>query len=276
MGVQPVQLLAHIGALGEEGHLLRQPLLGDLAAHIAIEQGGEVFEQPGALGMRLAHRLTRGLGAESGDVVEQGGEDKPQPLALRRAGRDQPVERAEEGGQDGGVLGGLCRLIGFGGFGPQHAGQGEQRLGTGRLAAGNAGCHLQRQGQHAIQRGAVQRQGGARLQLQGEAGLDIAALEAFARGVTQGRFQRIHAAGQAQADIEAPAIHAAQFPDVMGAIRRQHPALAGEAGHAGQGGHQAARAVLASTSPMMATAWVISALDTAPMQPMRMLGVLVV
>ena len=114
MGVQPVEFLAHIGALGEQRHLLRQALLGDFAAHIAIEQGCEVFQQSGALGMRLAHSLTRGLGAEGGDLIEQGSEDDPQPLTLRRAGRDQPVQRADKGSLDGSVLGGLCCLIGLG------------------------------------------------------------------------------------------------------------------------------------------------------------------
>ena len=117
-------------------------------------------------------------------------------------------------------------------LGAQHTGQGQQRLGARRRAAGDAGGEVERDLQRLVERGRVGRQPRRRafLALHRQRGGDVAALQHAAGRFLQRALQPVEAVGQAQADIEPPAVDAADFPEEGGSIR-QRAALAGEAGH---------------------------------------------
>ena len=110
--------------------------------------------------------------------------------------------------------------------------------GVRRWGSRDARSQIECQAQGQIQRGRVRCQPGACLflTLDVQRRGDIAPLEDLARRIAQGRFQRVKAIGQAQAQIEPPPIDAAHFPK-EGSTIGQGAIGTGETGHGSKLGH---------------------------------------
>ena len=123
---QPVGLLAHVGARGEIGDLLRQPVLGD--RRDGVEQRRDLLADPVADPPGLQRGGGRGLGRQRADPLDMPLQHRPDAAAFRAAGAGKRFERGRQRGRDGVVAGfalggGLLRLHPF-----QDSGQRHQRL----------------------------------------------------------------------------------------------------------------------------------------------------
>jgi len=214
---------------------LDQLITARQAGHVG-EQAAQIFHHPRPVRRRLIGGFHTGLGVQGSDFRQLAAQDLAQPGALGLAGGDELFQGTSEALLDrGGGEGG----IGLGRPAAQHAGQAEQGFGARRRRAGDAGGEVEGKLQGLLQRHRVGAEHRDFLALDREVGTDIAALQRLADGLAHGRFQRIGAGGQAQAQIEATAIDAAQFPGPGEAVGL--PFGAGEAGHGGErcahGGH---------------------------------------
>ena len=127
----------------------------------------------------------------------------------------------------------VFRLLGGG---AQHAGQGSSASARGAWLPGMRTVQGHRQRQGLLQRGGVGRQPCLGFALDGQAGGDVAALQALAGGFAQGGLEGVPAGGQAEAQVEAAAVDAAQLPGPGEAVGTAFGA--GKSGHRGErGGH---------------------------------------
>ena len=195
MGVQPINLLPHIGFGGEQGDLGGQAFFWHAA--FAFQQRGQAFPQARLLLRGLIRRSVAGQRDQARDFINQHAQNFRQPRAFRSAGLRQALQRCVEGFGHHRTARFFSRFIQLRAFSAQHTGQGQQGFGARRWGAGDARGQIQRQTQGLIEGGWVWCQAGARLflALDVQRRGDIAALEDLPRRVAQRRFHRVKAIG---------------------------------------------------------------------------------
>ena len=187
---------------------------------------------PRALRRRLVRRLGRRLVAQRRDLVSCAGEHRGEPRALGPAAATgaRAPRRTPRGSRRRPPV--LVRLGGLAGRSTPGSASSASARGGG--LPGMRACSPRRERQHLFQGRRDRRQPRLLLAPHVRLAVTLPRLSTFAGRLAQRGLQRVAAGRQAEAQVEAAAVDAAQFPDPGHASALA--LRAGETGHGGEGG----------------------------------------